>query len=110
MAYLEPEIYSEHCQTSTMESFAKDSYLALFLIFCETELFYIPGSNFPGSKSKNNPFLKRFLYLRKRNLKSLKIHDSLKITKPSKTKGERRRISQISYKKIFAGSNFKAIF
>ena len=31
MAYLEPEAYSEHCQTSTMESFAKHSYLAHLL-------------------------------------------------------------------------------
>ena len=49
MAYLEREACSElwyiqnlrHIQNriSTMERFAKNSYLALFLIFCETELF-----------------------------------------------------------------------
>ena len=37
--HLEPKKYSEHCQTSTMESFAKNSYLAYFFIFCKTELF-----------------------------------------------------------------------
>ena len=31
MAYLEPEAYSEHCQTSTMERFAqRNSFLAHF--------------------------------------------------------------------------------
>ena len=30
MAYLEPEGYSEHYQTCTMECFVKDSYLAHF--------------------------------------------------------------------------------
>ena len=51
------EIYSEHCQTSSIESVAKNSYLARFLVLCETELFYISGSNFPGLKSKKNPLL-----------------------------------------------------
>ena len=41
LAYSEPEGYSEHCQTSTMESFAENSYLPHFLIFQEMQLFYI---------------------------------------------------------------------
>ena len=31
LVYLEPKAYSENCQTSTMERFAKNSYLAYFL-------------------------------------------------------------------------------
>ena len=30
MAYLKSKTYSEHCQTSTMKRFAKNSYLAHF--------------------------------------------------------------------------------
>ena len=51
MTYLELEAYSEHCQTSTMECFTKNSYIAhflaqarkstpkKFLLFQEMELF-----------------------------------------------------------------------
>ena len=31
LLYSEPEAYSEHCQISTMERFAKNSYLTHFL-------------------------------------------------------------------------------
>ena len=41
LAYSEPEGYSEHCQTSTMKSFAENSYLPHFLIFRKMQLFYI---------------------------------------------------------------------
>ena len=37
---------------------------------------------------------------------ALKAHTCLKITKPSKSKGERQRILQRSYKKIFDGVYF----
>ena len=37
-----------------------------------TELSYISGSNFPGSKSKKNPLLKSFLYFREMKLSSPK--------------------------------------
>ena len=106
MTFLESETYSGHSQTSTMKkSFAKNSYLAHFHIFCETELSYISGSNFPDLKSKKNPLLNSFLYLRNRNLKSLK-NPHLEITKHFKGKGKRRRISQSSYKNNFAGFYF----
>ena len=59
MANLEPEAYSEHCQTSTMECFTKK-----FLYFWEMELY--------GSSIKKFIlfFLKRniSLYFRKRNI------------------------------------------
>ena len=43
-AYLELEAYSEHCQTSSMERFAKLAHsliftLKMFLIFWEMKLF-----------------------------------------------------------------------
>ena len=38
LVYLEPETYSKYCQTSTMERFAKNSYLAHFFILPEIEL------------------------------------------------------------------------
>ena len=77
MVYLELEAYSEHYQTSTIESFEKTRYLVHFLIFCEAELIYISGnktfqpyisgSNSPNSISKKNPLLKSFLYFGKQN-------------------------------------------
>ena len=60
MAYLEPEAYSEHCQTSTMERFAKRAILHSFLCFKKWNFLA-----FRSSKSIKNPFLKSFLYFRK---------------------------------------------
>ena len=40
LVYSECETYLEHCQTSTIKCFAKNSHLAHFLVFWETELFY----------------------------------------------------------------------
>ena len=41
LVYLEPETYSEQRQSSAMECFAKNSYLAQFLIFSEMKLSWL---------------------------------------------------------------------
>ena len=44
MAYLEPEAYFEYCQTSTMERFAKNSYVARLKKFLYLQEMELSGS------------------------------------------------------------------
>ena len=67
LVYSEPETYSEHCQTSMMVSFARNSYLAGVLAstlitslyfwkwgFVALYFSYISRANFPSLKNKKN--------------------------------------------------------
>ena len=69
----------------------------LFLIFQETKLFLKKLLTFREERSELKKNLKNHSEILK------KAYACLKITKLSNRKGEKRRISQISYENIFVG-------
>ena len=74
--------------SSNIKKFVIYSTKKTFLIFRETETLktsYIWGSNFPSSKSKNNPLLKSFLHFWKIKLFNSKLKDFLYFRKNFKS-------------------------
>ena len=77
MAYLEPEEYSEHCHTSTMESFAKNSYQVHFLVFRKMEL-----SSLSELEKSKEPSHKKFLIFQEMESSSSKLKKLLFLGEP----------------------------